>query len=201
MADPVEFYFDFSSPYAYFASTRIDRVAEKGGRDCVWKPILLGPVFKASGNTLLNDQPLKGAYARMDWERLSRFMEVPYGLPDPFPVNTVNAARIFYWQDDRDRALAHRFAVAVFHAYFADGVNVSDLGALLDIAEKSGIDRDHAAAATVDPSVKKRVKDEVDRALERGVCGAPFFFVDGEGYWGSDRIWMVKKVLAGMSGF
>ncbi|MGB0683001.1 MAG: 2-hydroxychromene-2-carboxylate isomerase [Magnetovibrionaceae bacterium] len=199
--EPVDFYFDFSSPYAYFASTRIDKVAERGGRKCRWKPILLGPVFKATGNALLITQPMKGEYSRMDWDRMARFMEIPYQFPAKFPINTMRAARLYYWLHDTDCSKARDFARAVFKAYFADGIDVSGIEATLDVAQSVGVDRAEAEAAILDEANKQRLKDEVDAAIERGVIGAPFFFVDGEGYWGSDRMWMIKKVLAGKQAF
>lgn len=191
----IEFFFDFSSPYGYFASHEIDRLAADFGRDCLWKPILLGPAFQASGNRRLIDQPLKGAYAKHDWERLAGFMAVPYRLPDPFPVGTVAAARAFWWLDAVDPVRAKAFARAVFAAYFAEGRDISDRKVIADIAAGQGLAADGVLAAMEDPEWKARCRAETDGAIARGVFGAPFIIVDGEPFWGADRLWMVRKWL------
>ena len=105
MSDPVLFYFDFSSPYGYFAAQKIDETVADFGRRVTWKPIMLGAAMKETGNVLLVDQPIKGDYCRRDWNRLARYMEVPWTMPDKFPIATLAAARAFYWLDDGDPAL------------------------------------------------------------------------------------------------
>jgi 2-hydroxychromene-2-carboxylate isomerase len=195
MSAPIEFYFDFSSPYAYFASHGIDAVAAEFGRPCLWKPMLLGPAFKASGSQRLVDQPLKGAYALHDWLRLGRMLNLPYRHPDPFPVATTAAARVFWWLDATDSARAKAFARAVFAAYFAEGRNISDEDVVAGLADGQGQDRQSALDAMRDPRWKDRCRAETEAAIARGVFGAPFFFVDGEGFWGSDRLEMVRSWL------
>jgi 2-hydroxychromene-2-carboxylate isomerase len=195
MPDPIEFFFDFSSPYAYFASHGIDDLAAEFGRDCRWKPMLLGPAFKASGNQRLIDQPLKGAYARHDWQRLGRMLAVPYRLPDPFPVSTVMAARAFWWLDASDPIAAKTFAQAVFAAYFGDGRDISASTTIAALAHSQGLDAQALQNATQDPMWKEKCRVETESAIARGVFGAPFFMVDGEGFWGSDRLGMVREWL------
>lgn len=195
MSDPIDFYFDFSSPYGYFASAKIDALAERFGRACHWKPILLGPAFKASGNQRLIDQPLKGAYSRHDWERMARFMDVPYRFPEPFPVASLAAARAFWWLDGQDPARAKDFARAIFAAYFAEGRDIGRAEVVVAVAAALGIDADALGAAVEDPVWKDRLKAETAAAIERGVFGSPFIIVDGEAFWGADRLWMVKKWL------
>ena len=85
----LEFFFDFSSPYSYFASLKVDPMAEKEGRSAVWKPVLIGAAFKQTGGRPLADVPIKGDYARHDWERMARFQDAPWQLPDPFPIEVV----------------------------------------------------------------------------------------------------------------
>lgn len=196
MSDAIEFYFDFASPYGYFASTRLDAVAEKFGRACAWKPILLGPAFKASGNARLIDQPLKGAYSRHDWDRMARLMAVPYRFPEPFPVATLAAARAFWWLSDSAPERAKPFARAVFAAYFADGRDVSDKQVVADAGQAAGIARDALLAAIETPDCKARLKDETETAIAKGVFGSPFVIVGGEAFWGADRLWMVEEWLA-----
>lgn len=191
----VDFYFDFSSPYAYFASHRIDALAAQTGHAVRWHSILLGPAFKASGNTLLIQQPLKGAYARHDWERVARLTGVPYGLPDPFPVPTMAAGRAFWALDARDPERAKDFARAVFAAYFAEGRDITPREIVADIAAGIGLDSGEVLGFTDDPVWKQKLKDETEAAVARGVFGAPFVFVGDEGFWGWDRLEMVAEWL------
>ncbi len=193
MSTDVEFFFDFSSPYGYFASFKVDDLVADTGGSVAWKPILAGVVFKATGNLPLSQQPIKGDYCRHDWERLGRFMEVPWVLPDPFPIATIAAARAFYWLVDRDADLAKRFARAAFGAYFGAGRDITPAETVAEVAAPLGVGRDELLAAVQDPAVKERLKRETDTAIERGVIGSPYFMVDGEGFWGSDRLWMIKR--------
>lgn len=195
MPEAIEFYFDFSSPYAYFASHDIDGLAAEFGRTCRWKPILLAPAFQASGNQRLIDQPLKGPYVKHDWERLARLKAVPYRLPEPFPVGTVAAARTFWWLDAVAPDRAKAFARAVFAAYFAEGRDISDRQIVADVAVGQGIAAEDVLAALDAPAWKARCREETDGAIARGVFGAPFIIVDGEPFWGSDRLWMVRTWL------
>jgi 2-hydroxychromene-2-carboxylate isomerase len=195
----VDFYFDFSSPYGYFASTRIDDFAAGFSRSVVWKPILLGVVFKETDMRPLADIPIKGDYSKHDWERMGRMMNVPYRLPSKFPVATQAAARTFYWLDDRDPGLARLFAKSAYHAYFAENVDISLPAAVVDIAAALHVNRAELTQALQNPAVKERLRTETMTAIGKGVFGSPFFFVDGEPFWGSDRMWMVKKWMQGES--
>ena len=189
----IEFFFDFSSPYGYLASFKADDLGAGTDRCVVWKPIMIGAAFRATGNLPLNEQPLKGDYSRHDWERVARFMEVPWVMPDPFPITTLAAARAFYWLDDGDAPLAKRFTRAAFAAYFGAGRDITSAEAVTDVAAPLGVDRRGLLAAVQDPAIKDRLKRETDGALARGVIGSPYFIVDGEGFWGSDRLWMVRR--------
>ena len=102
MTKELEFFFDFSSPYSYLASFKVDDLAEGGGRVAAWKPFMLGATFKHSGNRPLTEQPLKGAYSKHDFDRVARYQGVPWTFPAVFPIATMAAARIFYWLDAED---------------------------------------------------------------------------------------------------
>ena len=195
MADPIEFYFDFSSPYGYFAAAGIDDVAAKYGRDVAWKPILLGFIMQATGGLPLASQPIKIDYARRDWARLNRLMNVPFIEPENFPIATQAAARTFWWLNDQDPLLAKRFAKAAYSAYFGEGRDIGPVATVADIAVTVGVDRDALLGALQESGVKDRLRTETDLARERGVCGSPFFIVDGEPFWGSDRFWMIRRWL------
>jgi 2-hydroxychromene-2-carboxylate isomerase len=193
MAAPIDFYFDFSSPYGYIGSELVDALAARVAREVTWRPVLLGPIFKHAGTTPLVDIPLKGDYARHDFVRLARYHKVPFALPVKFPVGTQAATRAFYWIADTDAMLARHFAKRVFRAYYTEGVDISDPATVVELAGKAGADRDKVAAAIADPAVKERVKNEVDAAIGRGVFGSPLFIVDGEMFWGVDRMPQVEE--------
>lgn len=195
MSDPVLFYFDFSSPYGYFAAQKIDETVADFDRQVTWKPMMLGAAMKETGNIPLADQPIKGDYCRRDWDRLARYMGVPWTMPDTFPIATLAAARAFYWLDDGDPALARKFARAAFHAYFGEGRDITEAETVADIAEPLGIDKDALLSAVQDPAIKERLKIETTQALEAGVFGSPFVIIDGEPFWGSDRLWMIRRWL------
>ena len=196
MSDPIEFYFDFSSPYSYLASERIDDLVAKHGRKVKWLPIMLGAAFKASGLPFLVSVPLKGDYSKRDFDRSARFMGVPYKFPPKFPVTTLAAARGYYWLHGQDCAKAREFAHAVFRAYWVDGRDIGELPVVLEIAGTLGIDIDAYTAAIATPEIKDRLKQETDAAIAKGMFGAPYFMVDGEPFWGADRLPQIDKWLA-----
>jgi 2-hydroxychromene-2-carboxylate isomerase len=195
MANPIDFYFDFSSPYGYLASTRIDVLAAKHGRSVVWRPHLLGAVFKINGQQPLASIPFKGIYAAHDLARSARLLKVPFKLPTKFPVGATAPSRAYYWVSNRDPALAKRLAQALFYAYFAEDRDISSPEVTANIAAKAGVDRAALAQALEDPAVKERLRTEVDAAIERGVFGSPYIVVDGEPFWGSDRLDQVDRWL------
>ncbi|MDH5750400.1 MAG: DsbA family protein, partial [Rhodospirillales bacterium] len=124
-------------------------------------------------------------------------MQVPWILPDPFPIAALAPSRVFYWFDDRDPEQAKIFAHAAFRTYFGEGKDISKPEALTGAIEAAGGVAVDVFAAIQEPAVKERLKKETTAAIERGVCGSPFFIVDGEPFWGSDRLWMVKKWIRG----
>jgi 2-hydroxychromene-2-carboxylate isomerase len=196
MPAPIEFYFDFSSPYGYLASTRIEALAARHGRDTLWRPILLGAVFKVTGGKPLPMLPLKGDYAVRDTARFARLWGVPFRLPTKFPIATQAPARAFYWVHDRDPALAKRLAGLLYHAYFAEDRDIGGPRATAEVAASLGLDAAETLAAISDPGVKDRLRRETDAALARGVFGSPFLIVDGEPFWGADRLDQAERWLA-----
>lgn len=196
MAQPIDFYFDFSSPYGYFAGTKINELAAKHGRSVIWRPILLGAVFKITGQQPLPTIPLKGSYASHDLVRSARLFGVPYKTPSKFPVSGTAPSRAFYWVSDKDPVLAIKLAQALYYAYFAEDRDISNPEVTANVAAKLGLEKDQVAQALNDPAVKERLKTEVDAAIERGVFGSPFIIVDKEPFWGSDRLDQVEKWLA-----
>ncbi len=196
MPAAIDFYFDYSSPYGYFAAMKIDDLAAKNGRSVNWKPILLGTVFKVTGGQPLPILPLKGPYALRDILRSARFHGLPYQQPSKFPVATQAPARAFYWVNDRDPALAKKLAQALYQAYFVQDRDISSPEITADVAATLGLQRDEVLAALNDAAVKDRLKNEVDAAIKLGVFGSPYIVVDGEPFWGIDRFDQIEHWLA-----
>ena len=197
MAAPLDFYFDFSSPYGYLAAQKIDALAAKHGRTVEWRPMLLGVAFKQVGNKPLTEYPLKGDYSKRDMARSARFHGVTdFRMPTRFPIATQAAARLVVWQKGIDSARAVRVAKALFRAYWVDDVDISVPENAVAVTAKEGVDATAARAALDDPAVKEALKREVDGAIDRGVFGSPFVFVDGEPFWGLDRFDQIDRWLA-----
>jgi 2-hydroxychromene-2-carboxylate isomerase len=194
MAQPIEFFFDFSSPYGYIASRLIDDLAKRHGREVTWKPILLGAIFKLTGMAPLTTIPLKGEYVQRDFPRTARFHGIPFAMPTPFPFSGVQANRAFYWLDSADPKAAQALAHALYDAAFS-GHDISGGEAVVEIAVGLGHDRAAVAAGMASPDAKDRTRAENDAAAARNVFGSPYIVVDGEPFWGSDRLDQVEKWL------
>ncbi len=187
MKAALDFYFDFSSPYGYLAAQKIEALAARHGRTVTWRPILLGVAFKATGASPLPQIPLKGDYSKRDFLRSARFHDVPFRLPEVFPVGTVSACRAFYATPEEKRI---PLAKALLHAYFVDNVNIGEPDNVLKVAASVGCKPD-----INDQAVKDRTRAEVDAALAKGVFGSPYVIVDGEPFWGMDRFDQLERWL------
>jgi 2-hydroxychromene-2-carboxylate isomerase len=188
MKPSIEFYFDFSSPYGYLASHKIEALAAKYGRGVTWRPILLGVAFKTTGSGPLPSIPLKGDYAKRDFLRSARFHGVPFRMPEPFPVSTVAACRAFYsLNDPKEQVL---LAKALFRAYFIDNVNIGEASQVLKISNSLGLRPEIDSQA-----VKDKTRAEVEAALAKGVFGSPYIVIDGEPFWGVDRFDQIERWL------
>jgi 2-hydroxychromene-2-carboxylate isomerase len=196
MKSPIEFYFDFSSPYGFLASEKIEALAQKHGRAISWHPILLGVVFKQTGGVPLTQVPIKGDYSKRDMARSARLFGVPFRMPSVFPIATQAPARIVLWARDRDGALSARLVHSLYRAFFQDDIDISNADAAAGAAAKAGADRSAARAAVDDPAIKDALKRENEQAIAKGVCGSPFVIVDGEPFWGADRLDQVDRWLA-----
>lgn len=196
MTQPVAFYFDFSSPYGYFAAAKIDALAAKYNRATQWHPILLGAIFKVTGQQPLTTIPIKGDYALHDLARSARWFGVPFKMPSRFPISSTAPCRAYYWLHDRDPVAAKALALALYQAYFAEDMDISNPVVTADIAAQLGHDRNAVAEALNDPAVKERLKSAVDAAITCGVFGSPYIVVDGEPFWGSDRLDQIEQWLA-----
>ena len=195
MSAPIEFYFDFSSPYGYLASERVDAVAARHGREVAWRPYLMGVAMKVTGSSPLVNRPLMGAYSRHDMVRSARRLKIPLSFPEPFPIATIAACRAVYWMERANSNEAKPLAQALYRAYFVEGRNISEADVVADVAAERGADRDALLAGIQDPAVKDRLKEVTNDAVERGIFGSPFFMVGDEPFWGHDRMDEVEHWL------
>lgn len=194
---PIEFYFDFSSPYSYLAAEQIEAIAARHGAELRWKPILLGAVFKVTGGAPLTETiGAKAAYSVHDFARSARFAGIAYQQPRPFPVATVAAARAVIWLHNEQPAREAAFVHAVFRAYYVDGRDISRAEVVGEVAAECGLDAARVLAGTQDPLVKDQLRAQVETAIVRGVFGAPFMFVGDEAFWGHDRLPQLERWLA-----
>jgi 2-hydroxychromene-2-carboxylate isomerase len=196
MTLPIDFFFEFASPYGYLASLRIDSIATAYEREVVWRPIMLGAAFKASGAVPNAQAPLRGPYFFRDVPRSARLMNAPLVMPPTVPMNSLAASRTYWWLFDSDQDIARGFAQALFQAHWGEGRDMSTVDQVLEVAGTFGIGADELRATLADPAIKQRLKDETDRAIAAGVFGSPFVIVDGEPFWGADRLDQVERWLA-----
>lgn len=199
MHKTIDFYFDFSSPYGFLASERIEAIATRHDRQVVWHPILLGAVFKVTNQAPLTTFPLKGDYAIKDFQRSAREHQITYHQPATFPIATVAASRATVWlRDNDDASLSTKtatFAHGVFRAYYQQGLDITDTDVLHALATEADIDADAMSTALAQQNVKDALRHEVEAAIERGVFGSPMMIVDQESFWGSDRLDQMDRWL------
>jgi 2-hydroxychromene-2-carboxylate isomerase len=197
----VEFYYDFVCPYAYLAHVQIEAVCARAGAQLAWKPFLLGGVFRAIGAP---DAPAMSAQkARLnalDMMRWADHLDVPFCMPEGHPRRTVLALRAAIASGDVGRA-----SKALFSAYWAEGRDVSQPEVVRDALDAVGLEGEAIVRRAEDAAVKSELFRLTDEAVAAGVFGAPAFVVhapgvEGELFWGQDRLVLVEEALAGRLG-
>lgn len=190
----VEFFYDYASTYSYLAHREIEEIAERRGAELVFRPMVLGFVFKATGNSMPAAVPAKAAYMVQDVRRWVRKTGLPFHMPSVFPVNTIRALRgaCAALADGTFPAYHH----AVMKAYWADDQDIGDAEVLAGIATGAGLDGAALVARCETEAVKAALKKNTDEAVARGVFGAPTFFVGDAMFWGNDRLEFVAEALA-----
>lgn len=197
MSATIEYWFDFVSPYAYLATQSIEALAAKYGRSVEWKPVLLGAVFKNTGSMPLTMRPpVMSDYFKHDFQRSARFAKLPFVLPDPFPISTQNTARVCLWMQQVAPQRVGEFVRSVTRAYFSGPAAINDASWLSAHVQAMGLDGAAAAAACDDPIFKDQLRQACEQALAQGVFGAPWIVIDGEAFWGNDRLPQVEAWLA-----
>jgi len=195
MPKRLEFWFDVGSPTAYLAHTQMAGIAGRTGAEVVWKPMLLGGVMKATGNSPPGNVPAKAAYYGIDLPRFARRYGAPYRRNPFFPIVTLGLMRGCL---AAERAGCFRAYVdAVFTAMWVEGRNTGDLEVLREVLTAAGLDADALLAATQEPEIKQQLIANTEEAVARGVFGAPTFFVGEEMFFGQDRLDFVEEALAG----
>ena len=198
MAAPIAFYFDFISPYGYFASRQVEALAARHGRTVDWRPMLLGvAVLKVMGLKALLDTPLKGDYVRRDVLRQARRLGIPLGRDLNASVgNPLPPARAFYWVKQHHPQLAAPLAHALFHAFWAEGRDLSTPEAVAAIALPAGLEPAAVIAGATSDEAATLLRNAVAASIQAGIFGSPTLVVDGEPFWGSDRLREVDEWLA-----
>ena len=194
-ANPIEFWFDFSSGYAYFAAQEIDARGARVNRPTLWRPYMLGTAFKVTGMRGLSATPVKGDYARHDWARAARKMGVPFAPPEDHPKIALPATRAFYWIEANHPGHEKRFAGEVFHQYYSGKLDTGDPDSVAALAGSLGVEAARVRAGLEAAETKDHARTTSELAVQRGIFGSPFFVVDGEPFWGWDRLPMLEEWL------
>lgn len=199
MKPPIRFYFDFASPYAYFASMRIEDLAREYDRPVEWCPVLVWAILKAHGIAPPMDAPVKRDYFLRDMERSARFLDVEYREPVRMPLSSHLAARLFHVLSRDHPALAIPFARSVFRAFFVEKHDIATDDVVASVAVETGIPRDVAIEGMKGQAGRDLLENAVTEAVSAGVVGSPFFVADGEGFFGADRLPQLRWHLEGKS--
>lgn len=196
----VEFWFDVGSPAAYLAWKRWPKFARQTGATVVYQPMLLGGVFKATGNSSPVTVPAKGKWLLGDLARTARRDGVPLGYPPGFPINTLTLMRIAIGLQQREAGRFLPYVDAIYDAIFGNPQDLRDEKVLAAVLSAAGFDATGTMALAADPDIKQALIRNTEEAVSRGVFGAPTFFVGDEMFWGQDRMDAVAEALAGHLG-
>ena len=194
-SNSVEFFFDFGSPTAYLAYTQLPKIAMECRAEILWRPMLLGGVFKATGNQSPVLIEAKGRWMWGDMDRWARRYGVPLARNPHFIVNTLLVMRgaAGYQLREPDRFL--RYVDIMFHAMWVEPCNLGDPAVVGSLLQREGFDAGAFMAMTADPEVKARLIALTEAAVKRGVFGAPTMFVGEDMFFGQDRLEFVREAL------
>lgn len=196
MSKTVEFYFDVGSPTSYLAYTQLQKICSETSATLSFRPILLGGVFKATGNASPNEVPAKARYSVIDLDRFARRYGVPLNFNPHFPVNTLNLMRALTAVQARQPERFVAFLELTFKAMWVDRLNLNDPAELAEALKSGGFDPAEIFAWVNDPQIKEQLKRDTEAAIARGIFGAPSMFVDDQLYFGQDRVDFVREALS-----
>lgn len=196
MSKSVEFYFDFGSPTSYLAYTQLPGICAETGTDLVYRPVLLGGVFQATGNTSPIAVPAKGRYTLIDMTRFARRYGVPMKMNPHFPINTLTLMRAATGMQMRQPERFEALLACVFKGMWVDALNLGDPAVLGPLLAEAGFAPQELLALTAEQEVKDALKANTEAAIKRGMFGAPTFFVGNEMFFGQDRLDFVREALA-----
>lgn len=192
----IEFYFDVGSPYSYVGFHRIQHIAAQHQAEIIWKPMLLGGVFKATGNSSPMAVPAKARYSMRDLKRWSDLWQIPVQMNPYFPINTLQLMRLITAVQLFQPEEFLNVLTGIFNAMFGQPRNLNDLNVLIQLMQELGLEVAQVKSWLEDEKVKSELKVITEEAIARGVFGAPSWFVDDELYWGVDHLHFVEHALS-----
>jgi 2-hydroxychromene-2-carboxylate isomerase len=195
MSKTVEFFFDLGSPATYLAYTQLPKICEQTDSQLIYIPILLGGVFKATGNASPATIPAKGRYMFQDLDRYAKRYGVPLKFNPHFPINTLMLMRAVTGIQLRHPERFAAFIDCLFKSLWVDGRSLDEPATVAAVLTQNGFDPNEILALTADEEVKAALKDNTEKAVQRGVFGAPSMFVDNELFFGQDRLDFVLEAL------
>lgn len=196
MSKSVEFYFDFGSPTSYLAYTQLPGICAETGAKLVYRPVLLGGVFQATGNASPIAIPAKGRYTMIDMLRFARRYSVSLKMNPHFPINTLTLMRAATGIQMRQPERFEALLACVFKGMWVDALNLGDPAVLGPLLAEAGFDPQTLLALTAEQEVKDALKANTEAAIKRGMFGAPTMFVGDEMFFGQDRLDFVREALA-----
>jgi 2-hydroxychromene-2-carboxylate isomerase len=197
MPRSLEFFFDYGSPYSYLADTQLPALRERNGCEIVYRPMLLGGVFKATGNRspMLEPVEAKRRYGGIEMRRWVAHLGVPFEANPHFPINTLPLMRTAHAA--QAAGCFEAFHAAVYPAFWVAGADLGQPDVLAQLLEGAGLDAPALQAAAQEPAAKDALRATTEEAVTRGAFGAPTFFVGDQMFFGCDRLPFVERALAG----
>ncbi|WP_448108765.1 2-hydroxychromene-2-carboxylate isomerase [Pseudomonas azerbaijanoccidentalis] len=195
MSKTVEFYFDLGSPATYLAYTQLPKICEQTDSQLIYIPFLLGGVFKATGNASPATIPAKGRYMFQDLDRYAKRYGVTLKYNPHFPINTLMLMRAVTGMQLRHPQRFAAFIDCLFKALWVEGRSLDEPATVAAVLTQNGFDPNEVLALTADEEVKAALKDNTEKAVQRGVFGAPSMFVDDQLFFGQDRLDFVLEAL------
>lgn len=196
MSKTLEFFFDLGSPATYLAYTQLPALCAETGTQLVYQPMLLGGVFKATGNDSPINVPAKGRYTFNDLARYAKRYNVTLKFNPHFPINTLVLMRAVTGIQLRQPERFQAFIDCLFRAIWVEGRNLGDPAGVAAVLTEAGFDPDEVLALANDERTKTALKDKTEEAIQRGVFGAPSMFVGNDMFFGQDRLDFVREALS-----